>query len=346
MAIDRKFTFVCLTYNHAIYIAEHLESIKYLIQRHGENFQFTLIIADDGSKDQTVEIVKRWTHANQSLFEAILIEADGINRGTCFNFTKVWQYIGHPNFKVLAGDDVYSCENIFENLEILKTFDFFTGFPIFLKNDKIFWDKANTFNMVASDVIYRDRPFMDRHSLISVINTPSLFYRHKFFLDQDIFDFVRSFKVVEDFPFVVKIAEKNRFVRFLQLDKIFIYYRRTENSTYLIKANQFDYDRISIFRRIAELEKSCWRRFLVENRIFCYFIRSLALKRILNISYYLYAFNIVLNLFEILRNYSRLKPNINKYADHYLEIKRSASDFLEANGVNPSKSAHSSSSFV
>ena len=50
----RDFTFIVITYNHEEFILEHLESIKFLINHYGHGINFTISVADDASKDNTL----------------------------------------------------------------------------------------------------------------------------------------------------------------------------------------------------------------------------------------------------------------------------------------------------
>ena len=64
----KEFTFAAITYNHSDCIIEHLESLKKLVQKYGRVYLNNLIISDDASKDNTVELAKKWIEQNRSLF--------------------------------------------------------------------------------------------------------------------------------------------------------------------------------------------------------------------------------------------------------------------------------------
>ena len=117
----KSFTFVSLTYNHQNYIIMHLESIKYQIERYGLSRSVSIIIADDASVDDTVRLAEQWLEINKSLFQKIIFLKHTKNQGTCKNISRVFQYIMTDYFKILAGDDVYSCYSIFDMAEYLQT---------------------------------------------------------------------------------------------------------------------------------------------------------------------------------------------------------------------------------
>lgn len=132
-----NFTFLTCTYNHSQYIVMHLESIKYQIQNFFGGDNVTLIVADDGSKDGTLEICKKWGKKNEYLFKRIVILGDGVNRGLCANLLLAMKHLKDEQFYFLAGDDVYGFRNLKEALNELDTYNFISGVC------PAFYEKAN-----------------------------------------------------------------------------------------------------------------------------------------------------------------------------------------------------------
>ncbi|WP_207272266.1 glycosyltransferase family A protein, partial [Pseudomonas sp. GW460-12] len=262
-----NFTFSVITFNHESYIIEHLESIRFLIENFGSAYNFNLIIADDGSRDRTIELANQWLVVYKALFSNIKVLADGTNRGTCFNYTRLWPLIEGDLFKITAGDDVYSCINIFKETERLRHNDFFSGLPLLLIDGKIGESRSTIFHILATDVIYKGKKLIERLKGISSINTPSLFCNKKFLKDKKLFDFINSYSVTEDFPMMVKIASTYENTNFIQSKEIYIYYRRTSGSTYLIRGSDFDLDKLKIFDYMLSNEKRWPDRLILKNRI-------------------------------------------------------------------------------
>ena len=247
MKKNKKFTFGVITYNHSNYIVEHLESIKFLIKNYGEDYSFKLVVADDGSRDNTVELINSWLSANEGLFENQVIMGDGKNRGTCVNYTNIWPHIDSELFKITAGDDVYSYLNIIEEANKLLGNDFISGVPLLLIDGVLSKSNSTVFNLVATDKIYKKKKFLSRLRQISLINTPSLIYNLKFVKDVSLYEFIRTFKVTEDFPMMLKIATSYSNVKFIQSNNVYIYYRRTAGSIYLVRAVDYDNDKLKVF---------------------------------------------------------------------------------------------------
>ena len=77
------FGFITITYNHEKYIIEHLESIKFQIESYSLN-EVTLLVCDDCSTDNTIELISKWTSKYEWLFKDIqIIRSDKIGRASC-----------------------------------------------------------------------------------------------------------------------------------------------------------------------------------------------------------------------------------------------------------------------
>lgn len=332
LVVKKKFTFGVLTYNHELYIVEHLESIRFLIESFGADYDFCLVIADDCSRDNTIELVNRWLSVHGGLFHDVKILDYTVNNGTCFNYTRIWTHVEGELFKITAGDDVYSCVNIFEEAEQLGANDYFSGLPLLLIDGEIIKSPSTILHILASDVIYKDKPFMARLKNISSINTPNLFCNKKFFLNDELSTFINSYSVTEDFPMLVKTAELYGDVSFHQSSKVYVYYRRTSGSTYLVRGSDFDKDKLNIFNYMLSLEKSWFGRFLLKNRLYCYKRDDGILKKLLNLNYYVYLFRLMTRLVPTWKRYSESIPDVSSYKSHYEMVSKRASDFHAGHG--------------
>nr|WP_256344937.1 glycosyltransferase family 2 protein [Pseudomonas gingeri] len=320
-----------MTFNHELYIVEHLESIRFLIESYGDDYDFHLIVADDGSRDQTVALVNRWLSVYGGLFSHTQVLADGTNNGTCFNYIRIWPLVEGERFKITAGDDVYSCLNIFEEVERLKSNDFFSGLPLLLIDEEVLGSRSTIFHILATDIIYKDKPFMARLKNISSINTPNLFCNKKFLLNNELSNYIRSYSVTEDFPMMVKVAEIYRDVSFYQSRDVYVYYRRTSGSTYLVRGSDFDLDKLKVFEHMLSLERGWMGRLLLKNRIYCYKLDNKFLKIFLNANYATYIFRLLANALPVLRAVLSLQVDLQKHKAHFKLINDRARFFLVEN---------------
>ncbi|MDD1792383.1 glycosyltransferase family 2 protein [Enterovibrio sp. ZSDZ42] len=326
MIID--FTFSVLVYNHSQYIIEHLESIKYQVEQYGKNKNVKLVISDDGSKDDSLIKINNWINQNKDLFIECIILGDGINRGVGFSFTSMWEHIGNEPFKLLAGDDVYSYENIFQEAEWLNDCDFVTGMPLLLIDGVLSKSNSLMFHMLATQHIYEKESFFSKLKNINVINTPSLIYRNCFIKDSDTFDFIRKFRVTEDFPMMAHLSSNYKDIKFKTVGKVYIYYRRTPGSIYLVDNEKYNIDKENVFKYLESLDESYLGKFILRNRLSCYKRGGLAGK-LLNFSYYLYLVRVIFKSPVIMRELNDLKLNEGKHATHYALIKDRVMKFNE-----------------
>lgn len=318
------FTFVVITYNHEAYVLEHLESIAHQIREHGQGSTFQLIIADDASKDRTLDLARHWLGQHEGLFVDVQIYTQATNQGTCHNYTKVWPQVRGELCKLTAGDDVYSCENLLSEWRRLRGFDMSSGYPLNLIDGHLSWPAFFNLNMVASNRIYGRGDYMKRLLGISFSHTPSLMFSTRVLRDDVIRDFVRRFAVTEDYPMHVKMAERFAPLSFAQSPLVHIYYRRTAGSTYLVRSASFDQDKLAIFTYLRDHVAKGVERVLMRNRMFCYRLRSRWARRLLNLNYVVYAARLALNGLGVWRDYSQLKPELEKHRRHYQTLRSRA----------------------
>lgn len=93
---------VIITYNSAPYILETLESIKIQTYKNLE-----LIITDDCSIDNTVDICNEWLNINKHNFTQTALLTVNLNTGVSGNCNRGVKYSTGKWVKVLAGDDIF-----------------------------------------------------------------------------------------------------------------------------------------------------------------------------------------------------------------------------------------------
>lgn len=206
---DIDFSFGVLTYNCNNYIVELLESIKYQILNYGCGKQIQLVIGDDCSKDRTVETIKNWLSRNPNLFTKHLILESIENQGTVANYNKVIHYIKSEYFHIIAGDDLYNLNDVFDYISRADQHDIITTFPLGLRdNGELFIDHNRLLRRFCD---MKHKPFTKRELVSkevygSMFHTPSTFFRKELYT-AEVESFVNNFVLFEDDP---------KWVRFLQ----------------------------------------------------------------------------------------------------------------------------------
>lgn len=97
----KLFTVVVVTYNQEDLVIETLESIK-----NQDYPRIELIISDDKSVDNTVDVVKRWIDLNKTQFENIQLLISEKNLGISQNTTNAAMMATGDYFKYIGGDDI------------------------------------------------------------------------------------------------------------------------------------------------------------------------------------------------------------------------------------------------
>lgn len=327
MTAISNFTFLVLTYNHSKFILEHLESIKYLIDNYGKGIDIDIIIADDASRDDTFSLVESWLKENSRLFRKVTALSDGLNRGTCKNLTHALEYLTTDYCKITAGDDVYSCENLFAEVTHLDDKHILSGLPLTLIDGAILPTRFHLFNFFATNRIYEKSEYLKRLKRICFFNSPNIFYNVSALSEKTATDFVNRYFVTEDWPLQIIMAELYRPLKFVQIEKVLVYYRKSSSSVYVSNNYHFNRDKVGIFNYLINNEQNPFEKLLLRNRLYCYNIKNRYIKRVCNLSLHVYCFNILTSIFPILSKVVKFDAQLAKHQKHYDLIASRVNEF-------------------
>ena len=261
---------------------------------------------------------------NQKLFYDIRVVSDGKNYGTCFNYTKTWEFIDGQYCKITAGDDVYAFTNLFANLSLLDSNEIYSGLPLLLIDGAVKSSFSQIFHILATDCLYRRKDFGQRLRRISVINAPSIFLSTKIFSNVRVADYIRRFRVVEDFPLFVALSKEYQPLKFEQTHQVNVYYRRTQGSTYLARPTEFVSDKDRVYQHLISETLNPIERLLLKNRLMCFRMGGRFLKIVLNLNYYLYGALILSKIFDIINALGKVSEKISDHQQHFDSIKANA----------------------
>jgi glycosyltransferase involved in cell wall biosynthesis len=311
------FTFVVITYNHSEYLLEHLESIKHLIIQYAGDIDVSIIVSDDASTDDTVLLARHWLDSNKLQFSGVEIITREENVGVCKSVMESFDLVKTEYFKLTAGDDVYSCENLFKDFSMVNNHEIVSGVPLNLVDGVLDKSHFNVFNLFATREIYAGKDYIEKLKGISFSYAPAMTYSHAAVSNNEVKNFLKKFSVIEDFPLHIRMAEIFSPLRFFQSKLVHIYYRRTAGSIYIVRRTRYDLDKLSAFEYLKSNEKNRWKRHLLGNRIFCYRSESRFIKIVFNLNYYLYVFRVLMKLWKIVPEYCKFDSDVERHQGHY-----------------------------
>lgn len=199
----KEFTFAMITYNQEKYVLEHLESIKFQIANYGQNYRFNFVLGDDASEDRTVTIIKQWLNYNKDLFVNIEILPTRENMGIVKNYIRILKSIRTDKYKILAGDDLYFKNNIFEldqdKVFILTPFLEFSG----TDNKVINRDNSSLIKYKLYLLKNRQNKLLDLikscQKYDNTIEAPSVFMKQSL-LNNKFYEALSEYTWIEDVP--------------------------------------------------------------------------------------------------------------------------------------------------
>ncbi|WP_412850311.1 glycosyltransferase [Chryseobacterium sp. PMSZPI] len=107
---------LCLSYNHAQFVVESLESIKYQSYSNIE-----ILICDDSSKDNSVEVINNWIKNNLHLKIQFINHTQ--NQGICKSLNELLKLSTGKYIITLALDDLLEHDKIERHVALLENSD-------------------------------------------------------------------------------------------------------------------------------------------------------------------------------------------------------------------------------
>ena len=210
---------VVITYNQSKYILETLESTKSQMYQNIE-----LIISDDFSTDNTVEVCVDWLKENSGRFLNVKLIVSPRNTGIAANCNRGINASAGKYIKMLAGDDSLPPESILEYVKFVIS----TGCEICCSKLKMFGEDKDLIkkNEIEYNRLYRgiekDLAYQKK------MNARQLFVPGAgLFYSRDLFNVVggydERYPFVEEWPFSTKVLNSGN--KIYLLDKYLYNYR-------------------------------------------------------------------------------------------------------------------------
>lgn len=266
---------VVITYNSSKFIFETLDSIK---EQSYKNLE--LIISDDASTDDTVEICRRWTSKNIGRFVRTEILTINKNTGIPANYNRGIISTTGKWIKPVAGDDALMPNCIKDNMEYVLIHPDVKVLYSYNKVYKEEFKKDKYLKMIPSsfpsNIITNEISAHEQYNILLKGNcipfTPSLFLNRDALLDsglpdEDLFS--------EDYQMTLKLTRKGYKLNFMEKETVL--YRQHEEAThntiekFIIKPHYFKTEKFreryiypNIPKDISLNHKYCW----IVNQIF------------------------------------------------------------------------------
>lgn len=234
------------TYNSACFIAETLDSIR---EQTWPDIE--LIITDDRSGDETLEICKRWLDCNNSRFVRTLLISSETNTGIAANANRGLKAAKGEWVKFLGADDTLlpycieaNMEHIAKNRHIKILFSKVSIYnDSFHPKNLIFTTEDDSFN--PKSIMHPSRSASSQYKMLLVSDrihyAPSVFMHRDTLLSIGGFD--EKVKLMEDYPLWLKLTREGHRLYFM--NTITVNYRRhckavnNKNQNVIINPNYF-----------------------------------------------------------------------------------------------------------
>jgi len=213
---------IVITYNSAQFVLETLESAK------SQTYQnIELIISDDGSSDNTVELCRNWISKNENRFVRVKLLDPDRNSGIPANCNQGVAASQGDWAKLIAGDDILEDNCIEDNLNFAVesgSFLIFSELTYFSEGNFRYADNIEEgelrreFSKLESE---KQLKFYSRYPLF--LNQPTLFYKNTKNVKYD-----EEFRYLEDQPFLFRFLSSGKKIDFL--DRVTVRYRKHTSS--------------------------------------------------------------------------------------------------------------------
>lgn len=218
-----KVSIYCLSYNHAQYLTQTIESI--VTQK--TNFRFELVIHDDASTDGSDQIILNYQEKYPDVIRSIIQKNNQYSKGVNISKEILFPLFKGKYIAICEGDDFWCDIN-----KLQKQFDFLEEHPEYsacVHNTRILLDGKDiklTVNSIQYDTT------LDIYKMIKTganqFQTSSVMYRKKLMDKENRPHFVDMIETVGDYPLSVYLAISGKVFYFK--DVMSTYRMSTKNS--------------------------------------------------------------------------------------------------------------------
>lgn len=250
-----------ITYNSSKYIIEGLESIKAQTYKNIE-----LIISDDCSTDNTVELCQEWLAENKDRFVRVELVTTDKNTGVSGNCNRAVRACQGEWIKMLSGDDKflpYTIEGYIDYISMHPEVNIcFAKLKLTGNNDGRIKNIIRFYNTLFKE-IKNPKDQYRRYLKHHYIPGTGLIYRKEIW--ERIGGYNESYPFCEEYPFTLSILELGE--RVYYIDRELYVYNILENS-------------------LSNGEKPVWRNFRDQKRFFY----DIKLKKMIKVGLFIYAY--------------------------------------------------------
>lgn len=223
MVDDFLVTVGVITYNSSEFVLETLESIKNQTYKNIE-----LIISDDASTDNTVDICNSWIEKNRSVLNVRIITTL-INTGTSGNCNRILNSCNGLWLKIIAGDDLLVPDAIEKYVDFVRTDSQISHVVANIKcfnrkGDLNIDERAFTRYMCRKEATVKEQ-----YSVITKMffgDGPSYFVRKAALIEVGSYD--ERFPLQEDYPLYMRMIKAG--YRLYQMNALAVKYRIRDDS--------------------------------------------------------------------------------------------------------------------
>lgn len=228
---------ILITYNSSKFVLETLNSAKSQTYHNIE-----LIVSDDSSTDDTVEICKKWIEGNRERFVSTALISSKSNTGIPANINRGIKISKGFWIKCIAGDDLLADDCIAELIDYISN----------QKEDihilysdvvRFFGDSIENVETKKFDNIWfcsRKSTAKDQYEILlraNRVSAASVIIRKDLLASLDGFD--ERYKFLEDWPMWIKITSAG--YKIYYMDKPLVYYRIHDNNISITNNQDFLY---------------------------------------------------------------------------------------------------------
>jgi hypothetical protein len=182
-----KYQIIVVTYNHDHCVGDLLNSILYQINFYGQNKSIEILFIDDSSSDKTVKIINQYRLMFDQLYIKSSLIINDLNKGIKENSIYAYNKIDSPKFIIVAGDDLFFCNNIFSFMDFSSRHGMVCSNCIKYYNDKYWLESESRINSLFS----KRKLLLFFLKFINPITAPGIWYSRELLTDEKLHEFMR-----------------------------------------------------------------------------------------------------------------------------------------------------------